>query len=318
MSNTLSESRRLALRSASQWYAVLSDERVSPQQTARWQQWYAQDQDNQWAWQQVENLRNQLSSVPGEIAQRALHDTQLTRRRVMKGLLLLLGVGGGWRLWQSEIGEGLRADYRTAKGTVQQYPLDDGTLLTLNTDSAVNVHFSNDRRLVRLLYGEIAITTAKDSQQRPFQVQTSQGMLTALGTQFTVRQQDNSVLLAVQQHAVQAVLAADPAQTRVVRQGQRLQFRAAEFGAIQTDDDNTASWTQGVLSFSDQPLSAVAQTLSRYRYGVLRCDPAVANLRLSGTFPLHNADRILETIAQTLPVKIQYITRYWVNISSLN
>ena len=104
MSNTISESRRLALRSASQWYAVLSDERVSPQQTARWQQWYAQDQDNQWAWQQVENLRSQLSSVPGEIAQRALHDTQLTRRRVMKGLLLLLGVGGGWRLWQSDIG----------------------------------------------------------------------------------------------------------------------------------------------------------------------------------------------------------------------
>ncbi|MEW0838729.1 DUF4880 domain-containing protein, partial [Escherichia coli] len=37
--------------------------RVSPQQEARWQQWYEQDQDNQWAWQQVENLRNQLGGV---------------------------------------------------------------------------------------------------------------------------------------------------------------------------------------------------------------------------------------------------------------
>ncbi|QTO88962.1 hypothetical protein HGK25_27545 (plasmid) [Klebsiella pneumoniae] len=33
----------------------------------------------------------------------------------MKGLLLLLGAGGGWQLWQSETGEGLRADYRTPK-----------------------------------------------------------------------------------------------------------------------------------------------------------------------------------------------------------
>ncbi|RRF43916.1 DUF4880 domain-containing protein [Klebsiella pneumoniae] len=37
------------LRSTSHWYAVLSGERVSPQQEARWQQWYEQDQDNQWA-----------------------------------------------------------------------------------------------------------------------------------------------------------------------------------------------------------------------------------------------------------------------------
>ncbi|KVK26626.1 hypothetical protein AWS15_01555 [Enterobacter hormaechei subsp. steigerwaltii] len=87
MNPSLTDSRRQALRSASHWYAVLSGERVSPQQEARWQQWYEQDQDNQWAWQQVENLRNQLGGVPGDVASRALHDTRLTRRHVMKGLL---------------------------------------------------------------------------------------------------------------------------------------------------------------------------------------------------------------------------------------
>ncbi len=80
MNPSLTDSRRQALRSASHWYAVLSGERVSPQQEARWQQWYEQDQDNQWAWQQVENLRNQLGGVPGDVASRALHDTRLTRR----------------------------------------------------------------------------------------------------------------------------------------------------------------------------------------------------------------------------------------------
>ncbi|HIB5752231.1 TPA: DUF4880 domain-containing protein, partial [Klebsiella pneumoniae] len=54
MNPSLTDSRRQALRSASHWYAVLCGERVSPQQEARWQQWYEQDQDNQWAWQQVE------------------------------------------------------------------------------------------------------------------------------------------------------------------------------------------------------------------------------------------------------------------------
>ena len=86
---------------------------------------------------------------------------------------------------------------------------------------------------------------------------------------------------------------------------------------MQSADDESAAWTQGILSFSDKPLGEVIATLSRYRNGVLRCDPAVAGLRLSGTFPLKNTDAILDIIAQTLPVKIQTITRYWVNILAL-
>ncbi|HDZ2038550.1 TPA: FecR family protein [Klebsiella pneumoniae] len=279
MNPSLTDSRRQALRSASHWYAVLSGERVSPQQEARWQQWYEQDQDNQWAWQQVENLRNQLGGVPGDVASRALHDTRLTRRHVMKGLLLLLGAGGGWQLWQSETGEGLRADYRTPKGAVSRQQLEDGSLLTLNTQSAADVRF--------------------DAHQR------------------TVRQQDNFTQLDVQQHAVEVLLASAPAQKRIVNAGESLQFSASEFGAVKPLDDESTSWTKGILSFSDKPLGEVIATLSRYRNGVLRCDPAVAGLRLSGTFPLKNTDAILNVIAQTLPVKIQSITRYWINISPL-
>ncbi|ELZ9402599.1 DUF4880 domain-containing protein [Klebsiella pneumoniae] len=198
MNPSLTDSRRQALRSASHWYAVLSGERVSPQQEARWQQWYEQDQDNQWAWQQVENLRNQLGGVP-----------------------------------------------------------------------------------------------------------------------VTVRQQDNFTQLDVQQHAVEVLLASAPAQKRIVNAGESLQFSASEFGAVKPLDDESTSWTKGILSFSDKPLGEVIATLSRYRNGVLRCDPAVAGLRLSGTFPLKNTDAILNVIAQTLPVKIQSITRYWINISPL-
>ena len=162
--------------------------------------------------QQVENLRNQLA-VCGDVASRALHDTRLTRRHVMKGLLLLLGAGGGWQLWQSETGEGLRADYRTAKGAVSRQQLEDDSLLTLNTQSAADVRFDAHQRTVRLWYGEIAITTAKDAQQRPFRVLTRQGQLTALGTEFTVRQQDNFTQLDVQQHAVEVLLASAPRKT---------------------------------------------------------------------------------------------------------
>lgn len=317
MNNTLTDARRQALRSASHWYAVLSGERVSPQQEARWQQWYEQDGDHQWAWQQVENLRSQMGSIPGNLASRTLNDTRLTRRHVLKGVLLLLGVGEGWLLWQSETGEGLRADYRTSTGAVSRQRLEDGTQLTLNTKSAVDVRFETQQRVVRLWFGEIAIATAKDPLQRPFRVLTRQGQLTALGTEFTVRQQAHTTWLAVQQHAVEVALADDPTQKCIVRAGQCLQFSAETLGEITPLDDEQTSWTQGVLSFSDKPLGEIIATLSRYRNGVLRCDPGVAGLRLSGTFPLDNTDMVLSVIAKTLPVKIQSMTRYWVNIVPL-
>ncbi|AXC67827.1 fec operon regulator FecR [Salmonella enterica subsp. diarizonae serovar 59:z10:-] len=314
MKTTLTNSRRLALRSASRWYAVLSGDRVSPQQEAHWQRWYEQNTDHQWAWQQVENLRCLMGCMPGNLASRTLKDSRLTRRHILKGLLLLVCAGGGWQIWRSEMGEGLRADYRTAKGQTRQQKLEDGTLLSLNTDSAVNVHFDNAQRRIQLWYGEIAITTSKDTRQRPFRVLTRQGQLTALGTEFTVRQEGEETVLSVQQHAVEAILATKMQQPQIVRQGEALRFSATRFGDIQLLNAESISWIQGVLSFSDQRLDEVISTLSRYRHGVLRCDPAVAGLRLTGTFPLGNTDAVLNAIVRTFPVKIQFITKYWVTI----
>ncbi|HHG8772490.1 TPA: ferric citrate uptake sigma factor regulator FecR [Raoultella planticola] len=313
MSGTsLSESRRQALRSASHWYAVLSDGRANPQQEARWQQWYEQDHDNQWAWQQVENLRQQMGQLPGGLASRTLNDSRLARRQVLKGLLLLVAAGGGWQLWRSELGEGLRADYRAAKGMVLRRTLEDGTLLTLNTDSAADVRFDAQQRLVRLRYGEIAITTARDNRQRPFRVQTRDGMLTALGTEFSVRQFTDETRLTVQQHAVEVRLA--NGQRKIIHAGESQWFSRDAFSRLLPLNSGEESWAQGVLSFRDQPLHEVIATLSRYRPGILRCDPIVAGLRLSGTFPLGNTDAILRIIAQTLPVKLQFTTRYWVTV----
>ncbi|BAS40169.1 fec operon regulator FecR [Klebsiella sp. JL973] len=314
MKPMLSDSRRQALRSASHWYAVLSDGRVSPQQEARWQQWYEQNNENQWAWQQVENLRQQMGQLPGGLASRALHDSRLARRHVLKGLLLLLVAGGGWRLWESELAEGLRADYRTAKGMPRQQRLADGTLLTLNSESAADVRFDARQRMVHLRYGEIAITTAQDSRRRPFRVQTREGTLTALGTEFTVRQFAGGTRLAVQQHAVEAVLPSGGAQ--IVNAGESLWFTRDRFAALVKLNGGEDSWTRGVLTFRDTALSEVVATLARYRTGVLRCDPAVADLRLSGTFPLRDPDAILQVIAQTLPIKLRFVTRYWVTLAA--
>lgn len=313
--SSLTTEQRQALRNASHWYAVLSGERVSPQQEEKWQQWVDANHENQWAWQQVENLRQQMQTMPGSVASKALHDSQLTRRHVLKCLLLAVGAGASWQLWKSDISTGIRADYHTAKGEIRQFPLNDGSLLTLDTASAANVRYDDNERRIDLLFGTLALTSGKDVQKRPLRVYTPQGQLTALGTEFSVERQEHRTLLRVNQHAVAVRLAQQPHQLMTVQQGQMMSFTANTFDALQQISEKL-EWTRGLLSVSDRPLGEVIAQLARYRQGVLRCDPLVAQLRVSGTYPLLQSDVALDALQKTLPVSLQRVTRYWVTVKA--
>ncbi|KAG0759335.1 hypothetical protein G6F57_017955 [Rhizopus arrhizus] len=61
-------------------------------------------------------------------------------------------------------------------------------------------------------------------------------------------------------------------------------------------------------------LDAFVAELARYRSGLLRCDPAVADLRVSGVFSLRDTDRALDNLTRGLPVTVAYRSRYWVTV----
>ncbi len=316
MKTRLSDEQHKAIKAASQWYVKLNSEDVSPHQTARWYKWYHENDTNLWAWQEIITLHEQLSSLPVDIAKETLTiDSHLTRRHVIKGVAISTGLIAACFFSLSDPGKGIFANYRTGKGTIRKHRLSDGTVMTLNTDSAVDVTFNENERVVKLLYGEIAITTAKDVQNRPFRVMTPEGIMTALGTSFGVRLLKKQVLLVVNQHAVQVVPANSSTEMKIVHSGYHVYFNASECGIPAPNDGKELSWMEGILRFIDQPLEEVINTLSRYRYGIVRCSPSVAGLRLTAKFSTDNTDFAFDAIAQTLPVKIEYFTRYWVNIS---
>lgn len=320
LNTSLTDYQRLSLKMAAQWFATLCAGSVTPQQNMKWQQWYQQHEDHRWAWQRVESLQGQLQSMPGKLSYQTLsharQQSDVTRRRVLKGLLVLLGLGGTWKASQTPAGQGLLADARTPTGEIKTLRLEDGSQLSLNTASAADIRFSPQQRLIRLHQGEISITTARDPQpvSRPFLVETPQGMLRALGTEFIVRQRSDATELTVLRHAVEITLRDLPSQRLQVSEGHAVRFTRTAFGDVTKMASGAGSWSKGVLSVSDWRLADVIDELSRYRNGHLNCDPQVANLRISGTFPLNDTDRVLDILSRTLPVKIQTMTRYWVNV----
>jgi transmembrane sensor len=72
-----------------------------------------------------------------------------------------------------------------------------------------------------------------------------------------------------------------------------------------------------MLSVDDWRLGDFITQLGRYRPGVLRCAPQVQNLSISGAFRIDDTDTVLQNLGKSLPVKVTYLTRYWVSVEAL-
>jgi transmembrane sensor len=162
---------------------------------------------------------------------------------------------------------------------------------------------------VILRRGVILIETAHDDP-RPFVVQTGEGWLRPLGTRFTVRRNDTGTELTV----LAKVVAATPehGHEQRVTAGERLWLRVD--AQPQVAPSGADAWTHGMLAVDNARLGEVVAELARYRRGYLAADPRVAELRVTGSFPLHDLDLALAALAQTLPVQAQRRTDGWITL----
>uniref|UniRef100_A0A1I8ADV8 Sigma-70 family RNA polymerase sigma factor n=1 Tax=Steinernema glaseri TaxID=37863 RepID=A0A1I8ADV8_9BILA len=148
---------------------------------------------------QVSASSARLGGMPQQLAWNVMEKSTLresgpNRRTLLKGLLL--GAGASSLAWQGyDVAPRWMADLRTRTGEQRQAALADGTLLVLDTDTALDVLFNASTRLLVLRAGEVHVTTGKDS--RPLLVRSAQGDLRALGTRFAVRQLDGLTRLSV-------------------------------------------------------------------------------------------------------------------------
>lgn len=279
--------------------------------------WRAADPQHEQAWQRLEHLGQQFAGLSAPLARQALAGAQVDRqrRRALKqlglfGSLVAAGVlGQHLQPWQP-----LLAQQRTGTGERRRLQLADGGTLYLNSDTALDIHYSNERRLIQLYQGEILVQTAADPLGRPFLVSTDQGLLRALGTRFQVRQQAHACELAVYLGAVEARPRGGLAQR--IEAGQRVHLSAGALHELGSAHVDRGRWVDGLLVAHDMPLAEFLAELGRQRPGVLRCAPEVAGLRISGVFPLDDSDRVLAMLARTLPVRVVYRTRYWVSLQA--
>ena len=293
----------------------LSLDSSSAQEREAFARWHAADEEHARAWRQLGMLDQRFSLANGPARAALLQSRVSIRRRIRK-------VGSGLASVVAAIGLALfagerylpldywLADQRTATGEQRTLRLADGTLINLNTHSALEVRFDDKQRRIILQEGEILVETGHDDP-RPFIVETREGSLRALGTRFLVKREDEGTRLSVLKSAV----AAHPQATdveQILREGQQVLMRHDGLGPTIALNPGADAWTRGMLVVDNARLEDLVHELGRYRRGYLGVEPQVADLRITGSFPLHDTDLALTALLPTLPVQVEHHTRWWV------
>lgn len=299
-------------------WLVLSQERtLTLEEQQQLNNWCRQSETHQRAWDMAQQLAQSMQSMPSKLGKSVLGRPQLSRRNAMKNLAVLMAIPtASWFTVKQLPFDHWMADMATTTGEQRDYQLADGSMLLLNTDTQVDVDYTQTLRRVHLRQGEVQLTSAKDVLNRPLIVSTPFGDIQALGTVFQVRHQSDLTGVSVQQHAVEVRTHAG--QVQRLEAGQQIEFTAKALSLPKANPESQNAWTKGQLIADNMTLSAVANELSRYRHGWLSCDEEVANLRVSGVFQLNNTDIALQSLMKTLPIELVYRTRYWVMIKKLS
>ncbi|MFT0180745.1 FecR domain-containing protein [Pseudomonas benzopyrenica] len=308
------------LEEAAEWLLTLNFDGANEAQRQAFERWRAQSEAHGAAWARAERVLGTFASVPVDIGQqtvRRVGDRTLSRRRTLRLLTaLLVGLPGGWLALRTLPLDALGAELTTAIGERRSLLLADGSQLVLNSDSALDVRFDAGIRRLHLRRGEVLVTTHADPvvPRRPFVVSLAQGEVEALGTRFSVRAEETLCRVAVFAHGVEV----RPQRGAAVRlaAGQQAWFDARGVQRRAPVDEDASLWTHGMLLAHDRPLAEVLVELGRYRPGLLRCDPAVAGLRVSGALSLDDTDQALLALERTLPIRITRRTRYWVAVGA--
>lgn len=103
----------------------------------------------------------------------------------MVGLVLLLQQLMLPTWWSGEQFDDTNGYYASAIGKHTSIPLQDGSIVVLNTNSRIKVEYTEQNRNIHLIQGEAHFEVAKN-KHRPFRVYAGKGRVEAVGTAFTV------------------------------------------------------------------------------------------------------------------------------------
>ncbi len=200
--------------------------------------------------------------------------------------------------------------YRTGIGEHREARLEDGSRISLDADTVVEVAFHDSRRELRLIRGRAKFDVAKDTL-RPFTVSAGNQMVVATGTSFSVEVLPSTMKVVLFEGRVEVLARSDGRLPRGDRDAARrhehtLNAPGSEFeadlgivgGKARVGKAAPASdWEAGELAFDDEELGDVMARFNRYsEVKLVAGDPVANRTRVSGVYRANDLAGFLEAV----------------------
>ncbi|MBK1838073.1 FecR family protein [Azospirillum sp. YIM B02556] len=314
---------------ANAWFFRLQADDHTATDRAAFASWLARSPAHAQAFGELQDLLHDLKAPARTAAAahtaarpQALHRSPAAGfRRLAMALTVLLAVGGvgiwqGPRLYQNAL-----ADQATPAGQRRTLTLPDGSLAEMNGDTALALDFGNGGRRVRILRGEAWFQVMRDPD-RPFVVDGGAGAARVLGTQFSVRRDDERMTVTVGEGLVEVAawsagsLLADPhapwPDSVRLHPGESAEAGPEGMSGPRAADPGVAfAWRHGQIVFRQQSLASVVAALNREWPGrVVLLNDQAADRVVSGVFMLDRPDAVFDALERGLGVHATRITPY--------
>jgi transmembrane sensor len=218
--------------------------------------------------------------------------------------------------------------YTTAIGGQRKFALADGSVVTLNTNSRIDVELRGDSRDVHLVQGEAYFDVVHD-KTRPFTVYANRYVVRDIGTAFAVHLLDKGLVnVRVTKGSVEIAaparegLASDRAKSLgILSAGQDVLFgQKIERAEVLSDAElgRKLAWRQGQLIYAGQPLAEVLADIGRYSdIQIELADPALGNLPVGGAFSVNQTDAIFAALENNFGVHAEWLDARHVRLTSV-
>jgi transmembrane sensor len=193
--------------------------------------------------------------------------------------------------------------HQTERGGFERIILPDGSTASLNTNSALRVHFTHHHREILLTRGEALFSVAPD-ELRPFEVNAGGNAVRALGTSFTVRLRPAGKIEVLvlkgevtvdNPHSIDSAgtIGTGPASSTDARallsSGDDAMIDSQGRAQIERVDApgmaHKLAWIHGQIWFQHCALSEAIAEFNRYNSSqFILADPALAQLHIGGSF----------------------------------
>jgi transmembrane sensor len=241
----------------------------------------------------------------------------------VSGGIGIAAIAAALTLWPRSLGIGGDAGpavYQTEIGGLRHVHLTDGSSIILGGRTELSVAFSSRSRSVRVMEGQAWFKVAHD-RRWPFIVTAGDESIVDVGTAFLVTRESDRVVVTVTQGTVE-VSAQQPGSASLtmdhgliprpvahirIAHGEQLAFSdAGVVGPIKLTDTHAATtWTHGRLTFDNQPLRYVVETVNRYSSRRIVVDRSASTLRFSGIIVDTQIEDWLQSLEAIFPVSVR-------------